>query len=235
MSITKPSMYNIEIKLGEEEIKLRKWKAKDLSTFQSVLENSHDIENLETDQLFQLVTPCIENYSGKHYSHYDLLYMMFVIRKETLGNEIGFEYLCESCHQPMGITVKLDETSKYEPDTFSSITVGNLVFHVEKDIKESVLATKQNDENYEEYNQSLIELLLRVSSFEEDGVVHNTYTFDELHEFIDNMDLIPYTQLLTTFIDQMSYFECSGEYTCENCGNIHIFEFDILPSFFGTL
>lgn len=235
MSINKQPVYDIEVKLGEETLKLRKWKAKDLSTFQSVLENTHDIESLTTEQVASLVIPCIENYSGKHYSHYDLMYMMFMIRKESLGNEIDFKYLCESCHEPMEIVVKLDETSKFEPNTFSDITVDNMVFHVEKTIKDSLLTLKQEDTKYEEYNLSLIELMLRISSFEEDGVLHNTYTFDELHEFIDNMDLVPYTKLIETFVAQMSYFECSGEYTCSNCGNVHVFEFDILPNFFGSM
>lgn len=236
MSINKrPTKFDIELKLGEETVKLRKWKAKDLGTFQETLENAHDIDSLTIEQLQKLVTPCIENYEGKYYSHYDLLNMLFAIRRETLGNEVKFHYLCEGCQHEMDIDIDLTETAKYDEDTFSDITIGNLVFHINRDIKHSVLLQKQEDDKYTNENPVLIELLLRISSFEEDGVTNDAYTFDELYEFIDDMDLTPYTKLLEEYINQMSYFECSGEYTCEECGHTHGFEFDIIPSFFGTL
>jgi len=235
MSIKKEDKFDIEIEMHDKPMFLRKWKGRDVKSFNEVLENSFDIEMLTEEQLRTLVLPCVKDYEGEYLSNYDLLYMLTQIRKNTLGNNIKFDYLCPKCEENTKIDVDLAKCSNFEPDTFAKIVIGDITFNLQKDIKAEVLSAQEG--KYLEDDATIIEMVLRVNSFEDADGIKNEYTFEEMFEYISDLDMSDYEQLLEEYVKQMSYFDITGTYQCqtEGCNKEHNLEFDVLPNFFGTL
>lgn len=235
MSIKKEDKFDIEIEMYNKPFFLRKWKGRDVKSFTEVLENSFDIEQLTEEQLIALVTPCIKDYNASYLSTFDLRYLLNIIRGNTLGNNISFDYICDKCEENMNIDIDLKKCSSYEPDTFDKIIVGDITFYLSKEIDATILKKKESE--YPEEDETVIELVLRISSFEDAYGIKDEYTYSEMFEYISDLDLNDYESLIDAYVKKMSYFELIGTYQCntEGCLKEHNLEFDVLPNYFGVL
>ena len=207
---------NFKIKLNNQEITIRKWKAKEKLAFIDIIKNKKD----KSELVDILVYNCIEE--DVAFSKDEYKYVLSKIREISLGNEIPLQFTCEHCDEEFIEIIKLDETIK---PIFKDADV------IMTDKYEIKLSKIKNTSYYKKViNEAPDELdfYLRISEINgNDG-----YTLEEIIELFENMDVLDFDEIFEEWdkiklkIDDVKIIECP------KCSGKTEYEFDDIPGFF---
>lgn len=221
--------YNNTAKIGDRTFKFRPWTTKNEKDYLIVVESEEEITD---DKLFDiLIRPCLED-PDVALTVNEQKMLMIEIRKKSLGETFPMRYICKKCKQVNDLDVEFDKIIKFKPDEFRPVTVGNLKFNfgpiVSKKVKERLEATTSSVE------YAFVNFLLHIHSVEIDGRIEDTFTFDELKEFIEDLPTYIFDEVYKEFQSMKSSLEFGLKTYCMICNEENNVEFDHIPNFLWT-
>lgn len=205
-----------KVKLNNQEITIRKWKAKEKLAFTDIMKNKKDKSSL----VDLLVYNCIEE--DVAFSKDEYKYVLSKIRSLSLGDEIPLQFTCEHCDEQFITVINLSEVIK---PIFKDV---NEISTEKYDIK---LGKIKNTKYYKEViNQAPDELdfYLRIQSIND----NDGYSLEEIIEYFGNMDVQDFDDIFEQWdkikltIDDVQVIECP------HCNGKTQYEFDDIPGFF---
>lgn len=209
----------MKIKLGNRDITIRKWKAREKKEFLNIVRTSESLDLLQD----VLVYNCIEENVALNAEEFK--YILTQIRSYSLGEEIELEFYCESCKSKFLNTISLNSVVK---PVFSSLKqiktknynikmgeIKNIDFY-KKTIKENPLEEKDYD------------FYLRIESVNGD----NTLTLDEIIEIFNEMDIDEFDSIFSQWENMRFKIDDTTDISCVKCGNSVTYSFDEIPGFF---
>ncbi len=209
----------MKIKLGNRDITIRKWKAREKKEFLNTVRTSESLDSLQD----VLVYNCIEEKVALNAEEFK--YILTQIRSYSLGEEIELEFYCESCKSKFLNTISLNSVVK---PVFSSLKqiktknynikigeIKNIDFY-KKTIKENPLEERDYD------------FYLRIDSINGD----DSSSLDEIIEIFNEMDIDEFDSIFSQWENMRFKIDDVTEIKCLNCGDVVKYSFDEIPGFF---
>jgi len=203
-----------EIDLGHRVIKARKWKGKERKDFKkAVLED--DVEKATKEIL---ISRCLEERTAL--SSAELKYVLIQIRKQSLGTEFDFEYVCE-CSYKNKLKLTLDDVSVLEYEPWEKIEVKDSTYEF------------QNIQNAEYYNknQDVLDDVKEIAFYTKSINDDESMSFQEVQDFYDNLDIDEFDEVFDKFSKMYCSINDVHEVKCKECKVKKEFEFDEIPGF----
>jgi hypothetical protein len=209
----------MKIKLGNRDITIRKWKAREKKEFLNIVRTSESLDSLQD----VLVYNCIEEKVALNAEEFK--YILTQIRSYSLGEEIELEFYCESCKSKFLNTISLNSVVK---PVFSSLKqiktknynikmgeIKNIDFY-KKTIKENPLEERDYD------------FYLRIDSINGD----DSSSLDEIIEIFNEMDIDEFDSIFSQWENMRFKIDDVTEIKCLNCDDVVKYSFDEIPGFF---
>ena len=74
-------------------------------------------------------------------------------------------------------------------------------------------------------------MVMRIEKLIIDSTVEDTFTFEEISNYIDDLDTHIFDKLVEYYTSNLSSIEMKGTLTCHRCGHQNEFIFDEIPNF----
>lgn len=225
--------YNVEYSstatVGNRTFKFRPWTTKNEKDYLIAVESDTEITD---DMLFDiLIKPCLEDPDVTLTTNEQKM-LMIEIRKKSLGSTFPMRYICRKCKQVNDLDVELDKIIKFTPDNFHDVEIENLVFSF------GPIATQRLKDKLKEQGTNVdyafTNFLLHIQSIEVDGNLENTFTFDELKEFVEDMPTYIFDKVYKEFQGMKSSLDFELKTYCIICNTENDVEFDHIPNFLWT-
>lgn len=222
MTIT--TKYDYQVTIRNKVIKFRKWKVKDRKKFIKILNELDDINDFSTTK--ELVYDCLED-KNTILSSEEFRYVLGQIRKESVGDTIEVSLLCETCGEEYNSSLKIDDVIKPSGQDYTEVKFDDVSVSFGEVVNKEYYDKKlEESETPEEVYMN--DFLYHISKI--DG--NETFTFAELEEYIDNMNIDVLDKVLDEW-DKMRFTVndvCSTQ--CSHCDTVETYSFDDLPGFF---
>lgn len=209
----------MKVKLNNQEITIRKWKAKEKKEFLNTVRNSESLDTLQD----VLVYNCIEEKVALNADEFK--YVMTQIRSYSLGDEIELEFFCDSCKSKFLNTIKLQEIIKPIISNLKEIetknyriklgNIRNVDFY-----KETIKNNPNEEKDYDFY--------LRIESINGD----ESMTLEEIVELFNEMNIDEFDSVFERWEDIRFKIDDTSEISCKNCQDKVKYSFDEVPGFF---
>ncbi len=209
----------MKVKLNNQEITIRKWKAKEKKEFLNTVRNSESLDTLQD----VLVYNCIEEKVALNADEFK--YVMTQIRSYSLGDEIELEFFCDSCKSKFLNTIKLQEIIKPIISNLKEIetknyriklgNIRNVDFY-----KETIKNNPNEEKDYDFY--------LRIESINGD----ESMTLEEIVELFNEMNIDEFDSIFERWEDIRFKIDDTSEISCKNCEDKVKYSFDEVPGFF---
>ena len=221
--------YNNVAKIGDKEYKFKPWNTKNEKDYLIAVESETDI----TDKiLFDiLIRPCLEE-ENLILTNNEQKMLIIEIRKKSLGTTFPMRYACSKCGQVNDIDVSFDDIINYTPDNFKDITSENLVFSFGNIVSENLKTKLDNTKTNIDY--AFIDFLLHIHSITVDGEVEDTFTFDELVDFVENIPTNIFDEVYKEFQGMKSKLDFELKSKCLVCEEENEVDFEHIPGFLWT-
>lgn len=207
----------MKIKVGDNNLTIRKWKGKDKKAFVKAI-NKKDIS--ENEVMDTLVYSCIEE--NVVLSIDEFRYVLSRIRAYSLGEEIKIDFYCDECGSIHKETFQLKDIIRFSYKELKEITVNDLTISLGP-IKNKKIYNKLISED------EVYDLILRIEKINGD----DAFTLDSLLETFDELDVDILTEVFEIWESSKFTVEDINDVTC-SCGSKSSFKFDELPGFFPT-
>lgn len=225
--------YNIKYssiaRIGDREFKFKPWTTKNEKDYLIAVESEEDITD---DMLFDiLIKPCLED-PDISLSVNEQKMLIIEIRKKSLGGTFPMRYICKKCKNVNDIDVEFDQIINFSPDKFELIKVDDLVFnlgHIQSQNLKDRLKEQKTNVDY-----AFTDFLLHIHSIEVDGTLEDTFTFDELQDFVENLPTYIFDEVYEKFQAMKSKLEFELTTFCLTCNTENEVEFDHIPNFLWT-
>lgn len=206
----------MKLKVGNNNLTIRKWKGKDKKNFMSLI-NGEEVN--EHEIMESIVYSCIEE--DVVLSVDEFKYVLSRIRAYSLGEGISVEFYCESCGSVFKQDFKLSDVYSYTYTELNEIKVPGYTIKM-GDIKNKDFYIEKIKED------SLYDFLLRIESINGD----DTYDLEKLEELFDEMDIDILTDILDQYEDARFKLKDINTVKCPSCFKETKYQFDELPGFF---
>lgn len=222
--------YNIEYNnianIGGKEYKFKPWTTKNEKDYLIAVESETDIDD---KMLFDiLIKPCLED-SEVMLTTNEQKMLIIEIRKKSLGSTFPMRYACSKCSQVNDIDVNFDDIINYTKDEFKDIEKENMVFSFGNIVSENLKSRLEDTDNNIDY--AFIEFLLHIHSITIDGEVEDTFTFDELLDFIENLPTNIFDDVYKEFQSMKSKLDFNLKSFCAVCNEENEIDIDHIPNF----
>lgn len=207
----------MKIQLKDQVITARKWKGKDKRNFMKEMQKQKPNEDKITKAL---VYDCIEE--DVILSTDEFKYVLSMIRAESLGNEIKYNFYCTECDSTHERTYNITDIIRASYSDDSVISVGDININ---------LGEIKNKEFYIEKIKEgkIYDFLLRINDINGD----KTLDLDDLINFLDELDIDILDEILKKYDDIRFKVDDVNEFVCD-CGHREKYHFDELPEFFPS-
>jgi len=212
--------------IGDKKFKFKPWNTKNEKEYLIAVESE---DNITDNMLFEiLIRPCLEDQDIVLTSNEQKM-LMIEIRKKSLGPTFPMRFACKKCKQVNDMDIELDKITKFKPDNFKDVTVDNLKFSFGTIVSENLKRRLDDTETKVDY--AFTEFLLHIQSIEIDGRLEDTFSFDELKEFIEDLPTYIFDDVYKQFQEMKS--ELSFELTtyCMVCNTENEIDFEYIPNF----
>lgn len=225
--------YNVEYKntarVGSRTFKFKPWTTKNEKDYLIAVESEEEITD---DMLFDiLIRPCLED-GDIALSINEQKMLIIEIRKKSLGETFPMRYSCRKCKQVNDIDIEFEKIIKFKPDNFKNITVDDLTF-VFGNIVSQNLKDKLKDQ-HTNVDYAFTDFLLHIHSIEVNRTMEDTFTFDELQDFVENLPTYIFDEVYEAFQKMKSSLEFELKTYCMVCNTENDVEFDHIPNFLWT-
>ena len=229
MALKYDVQYNNTAKIGDRVFKFKPWTTKNEKDYLIAVESEEDI----TDNiLFEiLIRPCLEE-PDVALTPNEQKMLMIEIRKKSLGETFPMRYVCRKCKQVNDIDVDFDKIVKFTADKFNDVKIENLVFHFGNIVSQKLKDRLDDQETNVDY--AFTNFLLHINGIEVDGDMEDTFTFDELTEFVENLPTYIFDKVYEDFQEMKSSLEFGLNTFCMVCNEENEVEFDHIPNFLWT-
>lgn len=217
-----------EIKFGKKIVNYRGWKTRDEKAYLILTESKDDIS--DKDLYETLVIPCIENKS-MYFSDAEIHRLIIEIRKKSLGESFDIKFICKNdkCKTVNDMQVSFDDIVEFKDDTVTSIKIDNIEFFFGVIKNPKLLEEKTlNKTNIEKVFN---EMVMRIDKLIVDDQIEDTFSFDEISDFIDDLDTKIFDKLIEYYTTNLSSINLKGILKCYRCGHDNEFVFDEIPNF----
>jgi len=221
--------YNHSAIIGDKTIYFKPWTTKNEKDYLLAIDSKDNIDN--TLLFNMLIKPCLKD-KNLSLTLNEQKMLMIEIRKKSIGETFSLNFTCKKCKNVNQIDIELDKIIKYKPDNFKSVTIDNMVFEFKNSPSENLKARLDNCENSIEY--SFIELLIHISSIEINGEIEDTFTFNELTEFIEDLPSSVFDKLFKEFKDMNGSLEFELKSHCMICNEENDLNISSIPNFLWT-
>jgi hypothetical protein len=216
-----------EIDLGSKKITFRKWKVKDRKKFIELM-SIHGDDIAESEVAKALVYNCIDK-PDIALTQDELKYILFQIRKESLGDTFNFTYVCEECETRNKKELLLSEVITFTKSKYSTINVDDIEIEMGEIISKeyydkAVSECKVLNEIF------LVDFLYHIKKFNS----NDTFTFAELLEYFGDLDIDVMDKIFDLWEEQKSKMNNIYTVSCEKCGHDEKYKFDEIPEFFPS-
>jgi hypothetical protein len=221
--------YNIDIDLGWVKLKARKFLGKDRRLIEGEMQKTFDAG--KEDIIQTLVMSCLDNYEGSKLSDSELQYALLTIRDSSFIDKLSFDFTCKNkeCKHKNNITSTALELGDFQKSEFKLIESGNIKVTVDRDYNEKYL-----NENYDNHpNYDYYKFLLRIKELQEGDIKEDTFTLDEIEEYLDTLDIEVYSEIMRQYNKMFAKISMINQYKCDKCGDDFVINFDVIPGFFG--
>lgn len=209
----------MKIKLGNREITIRKWKAREKKEFLNTVRTSESLDSLQD----VLVYNCIEEKVALNAEEFK--YVLTQIRSYSLGEEIELEFYCESCKSKFLNTIKLSSVVKPVFNGLKEIKTTNYNIKI-SDIKNPDFYKKTIKNNPLEERD--YDFYLRIESINGD----DSLTLDEIIDLFNEMDIDEFDSIFFQWENMKFKIDDTTEIKCLKCGDAVRYSFDEIPGFF---
>lgn len=221
--------FNYTCNLGKKKkVKFRPWKTKDEKAFLTFIETVDKV----TDKDFYeyLIRPCLEN-PNMFFSSAEVQALLIEIRKVSMGESFDLKFICKNddCKRVNELTVEFIDITNFKEDSVSIFDNNNLKITF-GDIK-NVDTFHKKIENQNAIEQVFIEMIMRIEKIELNTEMHDSFTYEEVYEFIDNLDVKDFDALLKFYNENRASISLKGEFECMFCKHPNKFLFDEIPNF----
>jgi len=218
--------YDSVAKIGDKEIHFKPWNTKNEKDYLIAVESEEEI----TDKLLYeiLIKPCLKD-PNLILSDNEQKMLMIQIRKKSIGSTFPMRFSCIKCGQVNDIDISFDKIVKFEPDNFKNVIIEDLEFEFGPIVSENLKDRLNNLDSNVEY--SFVEFLVHIRSITINGEKEDTFTFDELKDFIENLPTYIFDEAYKEFSDMKSKLEFDFSTNCIICGAENKIDFDSIPSF----
>ena len=221
--------YNNTAKIGNREFKFRPWTTKNEKDYLIAVEAEEEITD---DMLFNiLIAPCLEDPDVSLTTNEQKM-LMIEIRKKSLGSTFPMRYICRQCKQVNDLDVELDKIIKFKPDNFHDVEVENMVFSFGP-IPTQRLRDKLKEQGTN-VDYAFTNFLLHIQSIEVNGNIEDSFTYDELTEFVENLPTYIFDEVYKEFQSMKSSLDFELKTYCMICNTENDVEFDHIPNFLWT-
>jgi len=223
--------YNNIAKIGSKEYKFKPWNTKNEKDYLIAVESETEITDKKLFDL--LIRPCLED-KDVVLSPNEQKMLIIEIRKKSIGATFSMRYACTDCKQVNDIDINFDMMVNFTPDEFKSVTTKDennedIIFNF-GDIASERLRSKLDDtKNSVEY--SFTEFLLHIQSIELQGELEDTFTFDELKDFIEELPTFIFDEVFKEFRKMKSTLNFNLKTNCMICNTENNIVFEKIPNF----
>ena len=209
----------MKIKLGNKELTIRKWKAKEKKEFLNTVRKSETLDSLQD----VLVYNCIEEKVALNAEEFK--YMMTQIRSYSLGDEIELEFYCDSCKSKFLNTVKLSEIVKPVFSNTNEIKTKNYKIKMStiKNVDYYKEVIKNNPTEEKDYD-----FYLRIDSINAD----DSLSLEEIVDLFNEMDIDEFDSIFDQWEAIRFKIDDVTEISCKKCESTVKYSFDEIPGFF---
>ena len=223
--------YNNECVIGSnKKVKFRPWKSKDEKAFLTYVETVEEVT--DDDFLEKLILPCIED-KNIHLSDADVQMLLIEIRKVSIGEKFEMKFVCdeEKCGSVNEVDVDFDDIVTYKLDRVKEFISKDETLKVKFGEIKNETFFKEKTKGQTELEKTFIELVLRIDTIEYDGKTYDTFKYENAYEFIDNLNVNIFNELLEYYKTNSSNIQMEGDFDCMFCGHKNSFIFDEVPNF----
>lgn len=221
--------YSTIVSTGKK-VRFRPWKTKDEKSFLTFLESTDNVT--DEDFLRYLIVPCIED-KNLFLNSADIQHLLIEIRKISMGESFNMKFVCENetCGAVNDLDVEFDSIVTYKYDDVKEFIdeynetkikfgdIKNIAFYNEKTASVSAM------------DKTIIEIALRIEKITIKDVVHDSFKYEEVYEYLDNMDIKIFDKLLSYYNEHKSNINIVGDFYCYKCNSKNSFMFDEIPNF----
>jgi hypothetical protein len=222
--------YNVEYKnvaeIGEKRINFKPWTTKNEKDYLIAVEAE---DNINDNLLYEiLVKPCLED-PDISLTKNEQKMLMIEIRKKSLGGSFPMRYSCKKCKNVNDIDVEFDKIIRFKPDTWQDVQVDDIKF-IFGDIATPNLK-KRLDTAETKVDKAFIEFLIHIKEIEIDGTLENSFTFDELKAFVEELPTHIFDEAYKKFQAMKSSLTFELKTYCMICNEENDIDFEYLPNF----
>jgi len=213
-------------KVGLKEIKFKPWTTKNEKDYLIAVESE---ENITDDMLYNiLVRPCLEE-PDIILSSNEQKMLMIEIRKKSLGTSFPMRFSCKKCKQVNDIDVSFDKIVKFSPENWHDVQVEDIKFVFGSVVSENL--RKKEEECTTNIDKSFINMLIHIKEIHINDEVENTFTFQELKDFVEELPSTIFDTVYKEFLEMKSSLTFEFKTNCMICGDSNDIDFSYLPNF----
>jgi hypothetical protein len=214
-------MYEYSVKLRDKQVNFRKWKVKDKNKFKAAMKENSNPRIVEQ----ALVFDCLEDPSIT-LTPEEYKYLMVQIRKESVGDALHYEFICQDCGTEYEFDISIADTFIPTAKPYGKLKVKDTEF-VMGEIQNLNIYKEEVSKFTDNYERSLFDFLMHVNKLNGS----DTFTFDELFNFVNDMDLDIAEEIFKQWDEMKFNLKESKHVQCPNCKSTINVDFDILPGF----
>lgn len=221
-----PSYHYYKCIINTKEIYFRPWTTKDEKAYLIAVESG---EEISSDFMYEnLIKPCLKE--DIELSDIEKQLLMIEIRKKSIGSTFSINYTCSSstCNKVNEIEVELDSVVNYKENDYKDVKIDNMIFSFREPTKNLKKKLETSNSNVE---TNFINLLIHIKEIEIDSKLENTFTFEELQEFVESLPSKQFDYLYSEFSKMKGFLEFSFTDNCLFCGSPNRIDLDKIPNF----
>lgn len=206
--------FDKEIKLNNNIVKARKWKAKDKFEFKKIIKN----ENGSFSDI--LVYNCLDKKIALSEEEYK--YVLTQIRCHSLGETIKLEFYCEHCESRFSTELNLN-------DLIKPIISNKDIIQTEKHIIQ--LGEVINPEFYKKVilqAPAELDFYLRIKTIND----NECFSIESVVNYFNEMDIDEFESIMEQWEEIKFKVDDIVEVKCTNCEEPKKYKFDEIPGFF---
>lgn len=214
-------MYDYTVKLRDREVKFRKWKVKDKQKFKRALKEKTNPKLFEE----ALVFDCLED-PNITLTPEEYKWLMIQIRKESVGPTLHYDFGCLNCTKEYQFDVDFDTVFEPTYKKYESLKANGVEFKM-GEIQNQAFYKEEVSKFNDEEERTLFDFLMHVKQLNGS----DTFTFDELFEYVNNMDVDTADQIFTQWEEMKFSLNENKTVKCPHCNNVQKVKFDVMPGF----
>lgn len=211
--------YELTIPSTQQKVMFRPFLVKEEKSLMIAAESGNQQNVLRT--LVETIGNCVQtDISLNKLTSFDIEYMFLQLRSKSVGESATVGLKCDDCGTPNDVSINLEEIKIKIPKVQKNIKLNDeisvdLDWPSFRDIVDAGMS--ENGEATAEQAFSLIRSCLKAVNTEDERIMLNTASREEIEEFIDSMSTAQF-QKVREFIEVIPKLSHDVNYKCKKCG-----------------